>query len=117
MRRRTGNGARASPDFVRMGRMSGNDRRMMAMRREEDEAEEVQQQHVFSRWLTNLEVVEFGEARAERHSPRKVRGAYTPAPSTLTLKLRSQGQDGTVPKSSEARAPLPAHSNICAAAS
>ena len=29
----------------------------------------------FSRKLTNLEVVEFGEARAERHSPKKVSGA------------------------------------------
>ena len=52
--------------------MSGNDRRMRARRREEDEAEEVQQQqHMFSRTLTNLEVVEFGEARAESHSPKE----------------------------------------------
>ena len=71
----------------------------------------------FSRTLTNLEVVEFGEARAESHSPKKVSGAYTPAPSTFTLKLRTQRQDGAVPKSGEARAPLPVHSNICVAAS
>ena len=59
--------------FWESERMSGNDRRMRARRREEDEAEEVrQQQHMFfPRKLTNLEVVEFGEARAESHSPKK----------------------------------------------
>ena len=88
LRMRTGNGARASPDFVRMGRMSGNGRRMRAKRREEDE------------------VVEFGEARAERHCPKKVSGASP-----------CSDHNHAVPQSGEARAPLPVHSNICVAAS
>jgi len=88
MRRRTGSGARASPDFVRMGRMSGNDRRMRARRREEDE------------------VVEFGEARAESHCPKNVSGASP-----------CSEHNHAMPQSGEARAPLPARSNICVAAS